>query len=58
VLASAVYEEASRIAESFWNVLISSAQQRDQVVEADTRIAPAHSNADSDAPTDKTVDCL
>ena len=59
VLASAVYEEASRIAESFWNVLMSSAQQRDQVIEADdARIAPAQSSTDIDAPPDKAADGL
>jgi hypothetical protein len=40
-LASAVYEEASQIAETFWNVLLSTARQRDQAVEANVRLAPA-----------------
>jgi hypothetical protein len=34
-LSAAVYDEASRIAESFWNVLISRSQHRD-------RVAPGH----------------
>mgnify|MGYP001813920210 CR=1 FL=1 len=56
-LASAVYEESSRIAESFWNVLISSARQRDQVVESDARIAAAQTCADTQARSeDKTAE--
>ena len=40
-LSAAVYEEASRIAETFWNVLLSRAQQRDQVAPGKRSLASA-----------------
>ncbi len=46
VLAAAVYDEASRIAESFWNVLQSRTRQRDPVTAAHSEIRVAPDAAD------------
>ena len=40
-LSGAVFDEATRIAETFWNVLLSQAQQRDRVKEEDAQVTIA-----------------
>lgn len=59
-LSAAVYDEASRIAETFWNIALSRAQQRDRVEPGDSAptgaptSAAAHDGAQE--PLDATVD--
>ncbi|MGD2167169.1 MAG: hypothetical protein PVF63_03615 [Gammaproteobacteria bacterium] len=54
-LASAVYDEASRIGESFWNVLLSRAQTRERVEPGKGSVAAAPSDADQRAALDGTT---
>lgn len=48
-LSSAVYDEATRIAETFWNVLLSRAQQRARVESENATISLAESGSPQQA---------
>lgn len=54
-LSTAVYDEATRIAETFWNVLLSRAQQRDRVDPDDSSPSGTALHDAAQEPLDGTV---
>ena len=52
-LATAVYEESARIAESFWNVLLSQARERDRVNPEEAGVCSAK-ESEQTSPRDGT----
>ena len=55
-LAAAVFDEASRTAETFWNLLLSQAEARDRVDRSDVTVALAPSTDEESLPYDRELE--